>query len=215
MHATSFEVRDADHYVGRQDRHQDEDRHQGHLHLEHLRQEFGYSGGRLWGLIASRPDAFELLKDVGACRYRLRATALLQPGLRPPEEEAAEEARRQLVLDTTIQKALAAPRSPKAAAGGHNRAIAATPPALLAAIDRLLPAEPSDVSRALHALANHLAAQPGYCCSPFDAACCMRAALPASANFPGDTLRRLIALRPDAFEILPDFRYRLRAAVLL
>ena len=112
--------------------------------LEHLRQEFGYSGGRLWGLIASRPDAFELLKAV-ACRYRLRAAALLQPALRPPEEEAAEEARRQLVLETTIQKALAAPRSPNAAAAGHNRAIAAAPPspALLAAIERLLPAEPS------------------------------------------------------------------------
>jgi hypothetical protein len=39
VHATSFEARDADHYVGRQDRHQDEDRHQGHLHLEHLRQD--------------------------------------------------------------------------------------------------------------------------------------------------------------------------------
>jgi len=34
VHATSYEVRDADHYVGRQDRRQDEDRHQGHLHQD-------------------------------------------------------------------------------------------------------------------------------------------------------------------------------------
>jgi hypothetical protein len=44
VHVTSYEVRDADHYVGRRDRHQDEDRrqgrlrqdrHQGHLHQDH------------------------------------------------------------------------------------------------------------------------------------------------------------------------------------
>jgi hypothetical protein len=43
VHVTSYEVRDADHYVGRRDRHQDEDRHQGRLrqdrHQGHLHQD--------------------------------------------------------------------------------------------------------------------------------------------------------------------------------
>ena len=39
MHVTSYEVRDADHYVGRRDRHQDEDRHQGRLRQDHQHQD--------------------------------------------------------------------------------------------------------------------------------------------------------------------------------